>query len=370
MSNGMGTDKTVYAIAISGNNIFAGTRVSGVYLSSDNGINWTQTSLNNNWVFSLAISGNNVFAGTDMGVFLSTNNGLNWTQTSLNNHWILSLTIDGNNFIYAATDVNFIYRSINNGLNWTQTSLPDQYISALANNNNVFAGACAGVYRSTNNGMNWIQTSLNYRDIYSLATSGNNVFAGTDYGVFHSTDNGISWIQTAFTNQSINALLLTGYNIFAGADSGVYLSTNYGTNWLPRNEGFPGGYFLIQSFCIINNYLIAGTSQHGAWRRYLPELVGIKLISNILPERFELYQNYPNPFNPKTIINFQLPMKNYVILKIYDILGREVSTLINEELKAGTYQVDWDASNYTSGVYFYKFTSREFTETKKMILMK
>jgi flagellar hook assembly protein FlgD len=63
-------------------------------------------------------------------------------------------------------------------------------------------------------------------------------------------------------------------------------------------------------------------------------------------------------------------MKNYVILKIYDILGREVSTLINEELKAGTYQVDWDASNYTSGVYFYKFTSREFTETKKMILMK
>jgi hypothetical protein len=98
--------------------------------------------------------------------------------------------------------------------------------------------------------------------------------------------------------------------------------------------------------------------------------IGIKKEQNLTAKEYSLSQNYPNPFNPKTIINFQLPKNNYVTLTIYDILGRKVSILVIEELKAGTYQVDWDASNYTSGVYFYKFIAGEFTETKKMILMK
>jgi hypothetical protein len=98
--------------------------------------------------------------------------------------------------------------------------------------------------------------------------------------------------------------------------------------------------------------------------------IGIKKISSEIPSSFLLSQNYPNPFNPKTIINFQLPMSNYVKLNIYDALGREVATLVNEQLNPGTYEVEWNAGNYPSGTYFYKLQTGSFSETKKMLIVK
>jgi hypothetical protein len=93
------------------------------------------------------------------------------------------------------------------------------------------------------------------------------------------------------------------------------------------------------------------------------------------PERFELYQNYPNPFNPTTLINYQLPENGYVSLKVYDVLGKEVSTLVNEYKEAGYYQASFNASNLSSGVYFYQLDVKEkdgkvFTARKKFMLMK
>ena len=81
-------------------------------------------------------------------------------------------------------------------------------------------------------------------------------------------------------------------------------------------------------------------------------------------------QNYPNPFNPVTVIRFQLSVVGKVSLKIYDMLGREVEILVNEKLNAGTYGVDWDASNFPSGAYFYRLRTEGYTETKRMILLK
>jgi Secretion system C-terminal sorting domain/Domain of unknown function (DUF5122) beta-propeller len=104
--------------------------------------------------------------------------------------------------------------------------------------------------------------------------------------------------------------------------------------------------------------------------------IGIQPISNEIPASYELYQNYPNPFNPTTKIKFSVPFNKggdrglSTQLKIYDILGREATTLVNEQLKPGTYEVEWDASIYPSGVYFYKLTAGDFTETKKMVLIK
>ncbi|MBZ0201410.1 MAG: T9SS type A sorting domain-containing protein [Ignavibacteria bacterium] len=109
-------------------------------------------------------------------------------------------------------------------------------------------------------------------------------------------------------------------------------------------------------------------------------LVGIVNINNVIPKEYFLSQNFPNPFNPQTKIKFSIPLLRgvtaeggrgvFVSLIIYDLLGREVATLVNEQLKPGTYEADWDASNFSSGVYFYKIVADEFTETKKMILMK
>ncbi|MGD9488182.1 MAG: CotH kinase family protein [Calditrichaceae bacterium] len=89
-----------------------------------------------------------------------------------------------------------------------------------------------------------------------------------------------------------------------------------------------------------------------------------------LPDQFNLSQNYPNPFNPTTNISFKLPSSNFTSLKIYNITGQQVATLVNKQLSAGTYVMQWDAKNMPSGIYFYMLTSGSLSETKRMILMK
>jgi len=92
--------------------------------------------------------------------------------------------------------------------------------------------------------------------------------------------------------------------------------------------------------------------------------------SQAIPLRFSLSQNYPNPFNPSTKIQFSVVSSQLTVLKIYDLLGREVATLVNEELKPGSYEVTWDAMGYPSGVYFYRLKSESFVETRKLVLMR
>lgn len=99
-------------------------------------------------------------------------------------------------------------------------------------------------------------------------------------------------------------------------------------------------------------------------------ITGISPISGTIPESYKLSQNYPNPFNPVTNIEFALPKSSFVKLVIYDMLGREIETLVNEQLTAGTYKADWNASDYSSGVYFCKIEAGGFSDIRKMILMK
>ncbi|NCS89034.1 MAG: hypothetical protein COW85_07980 [Ignavibacteria bacterium CG22_combo_CG10-13_8_21_14_all_37_15] len=101
-------------------------------------------------------------------------------------------------------------------------------------------------------------------------------------------------------------------------------------------------------------------------------IVGINDLDNV-PKEFSLSQNYPNPFNPTTRINFTVPTSltpTLLTLKIYDIVGNEIATLVNEEKAPGTYEVAFDAAGLTSGVYFYKIQSGYFTQTRKLILIK
>jgi len=97
---------------------------------------------------------------------------------------------------------------------------------------------------------------------------------------------------------------------------------------------------------------------------------GVKSLSGIAPDSYSLSQNYPNPFNPKSNIKFQIAKSGEVKLVIFDVLGREVTTLVNEQLQPGTYEAEWDAVNYPSGVYFYILTTSDYSEKRKMVLVK
>ena len=95
-----------------------------------------------------------------------------------------------------------------------------------------------------------------------------------------------------------------------------------------------------------------------------------ELSQNLIPKEYGLSQNYPNPFNPSTNISFSLPSRSFVLLKVFDVLGREITTIVSEELSAGNYSRQWNASNLPSGVYFYRLQAGEFVQTKKLMILK
>jgi hypothetical protein len=99
-------------------------------------------------------------------------------------------------------------------------------------------------------------------------------------------------------------------------------------------------------------------------------VTGVQAESGSIPSAFALLQNYPNPFNPTTNIEFRIANLELVTLKVFDLLGREISTLVNEVRPAGLYTVRWDASSLPSGVYFYRLQAREFVQTRKMVITK
>jgi plastocyanin len=98
--------------------------------------------------------------------------------------------------------------------------------------------------------------------------------------------------------------------------------------------------------------------------------IGIKPISNKIPSSYNLYQNFPNPFNPVTKVKFDIAVSGNVKLTVYNIIGQETSSLVNEHLNAGTYEIDWNAGNIPSGIYYYTLRAGSYVETKKMILIK
>ena len=111
--------------------------------------------------------------------------------------------------------------------------------------------------------------------------------------------------------------------------------------------------------CVINGIVYGDTT-----------LSSIKQLSSTIPERFSLYQNYPNPFNPVTKIKFDLRNPTQTKLIVYDVLGNEISTLVNENLSAGSYEVSWNGSSYPSGAYYYQMEADDFIETRKLVLLK
>ena len=375
----------VYPFTSNGNYIFAGTDSNGVYMSSNNGVNWVQSSLNNQTVYALVVNGSNIFAGTGgNGIYVSSNNGQNWTQTSLNNKYVLGLVVIGGNIFATTYFYSGIYRSTNNGQNWTQYALYGYNMREIAGSGtNIYANCDSSnhdygsIYTSTNSGQNWTQTLTNVNP-NCFTISGNYIFLGAGGHIYLSTNSGQNW-SVLINIGGTWALASSGSNIFAGYDDGTFnVSSNYGQTWTQRNEGMPMGSG-IRSLFIYNGYLFAGKDNTGIWRRPLNEIIGIKQISEVVPPSYSLDQNYPNPFNPKTKIKFNMPALNsplkkgeggMIILKVYDILGKEIETLVNEKLNAGTYEVTFDASKYPSGVYFYRLTTDDFSETKKMLLTK
>ena len=191
--------------------------------------------------------------------------------------------------------------------------------------------------------------------------------------MYRSTNQGASWTAVNNgipANTTVNVFANANCNIFAGTyPNGFFVSSNNGNSWTQENNGFPV-YMSLYSLTIKGSLIFAGTDGSGAWKRILSQIIDIKQINFVIPDEFSLSQNYPNPFNPKTKIKMQITKLSDVRLVVYNALGREIETLVNKQLKSGTYEVEFDGSNYTSGVYFYRIEAGDFVDVKKMILLK
>ncbi len=169
----------------------------------------------------------------------------------------------------------------------------------------------------------------------------------------------------------------------AGSNGTDFLTIKYRSNgvesWRKRENGSANGndYASAVAFVDVDHVYVTGSMRYNnppvstvIYTTRYSNLVGIEQISTQLPESYVLAQNYPNPFNPTTTVRFDIPKEAFVKVAVFNVMGQEVETLVNQDVKAGQYKVTWDASRYASGIYFYKLIANDYVSTKKMILIK
>jgi hypothetical protein len=225
-------------------------------------------------------------------------------------------------------------------------------------------------------------SSLNTSSIYDYATLKYDQNLNQIWLQRYSTGNSNS-VAKSLVYDTSGSIYVTGSSIGSGTGYD-YLTVRYNAvtdslMWIKRENGAASGNDYVSGIVTSGplNIYVAGSANWGSPTgldfytiRYSENPNGIIPISHNVPNSFYLSQNYPNPFNPSTSIKFDLPIASSVKLTVYDILGRETASLVNEYLKAGSYEVNWNASDISSGIYFYKLVSSKFTETKKMMLVK
>jgi photosystem II stability/assembly factor-like uncharacterized protein len=384
--------QTVVSFNAIGGNLFAGTQDSGLYLSNDNGLTWTpkDSGLNGNQISTLLADGTELIAGTNMGAFRSTNGGTSWFNTALRNFGVTSLALgpsnSGGKILFAGTGGFGVESSPDSGGFWTtaNTGLPqNSEVAALAYcGYNLVAGMTnGGVYVSANSGMNWSTTNITNLPVFAFAVGGANflgydIFVATSSGgVYYSPDNGSDWsaVDSGLTGLNIISLAAGpasggGTVLFAGTDAGqIYLTTNNGTSWSESDSGLSAT--TVATLFVNGQYVYAGTDS-GVWRRPISQVTSVRKTSKPIPRAFALQQNYPNPFNPVTIINYELPKAAFVHVSVYNIIGQEIRTVVNQYQQPGQKSVRFDGSSLPSGIYFYKITAGSFTSVKKMMLIK
>jgi photosystem II stability/assembly factor-like uncharacterized protein len=335
-------------------------------------------------------------AGTLQGVCRSTDGGMSWSSidSTLRAPTKAFAAID--TLIFAGTSQRplfsptAVFTSSNNSENWIPCSSGPVHLNVTSfavspgdsGATDLFAGTNGGLFCSVDTGRSWTTLDSGLTDIYvtSLLVSGGNIFAGTfSSGLFLSTNNGRTWnrISTGLPSSGpVWSVVASGKTMVAGTDNGLFGSANGGATW-KWLESSLGNAPIVTSLALQDSFVFAtaydgfSSAGGGLWRCPLSDVVtGVTEQKDRIPSRFRLDQNYPNPFNPSTTISFSIPVKSFVTLKIYDIVGREVATIVSEEMSAGSYSREWNGVKVSSGIYFCRLEAGPFLETIKLILMK
>jgi len=249
----------------------------------------------------------------------------------------------------------------------------------------LFSGTFNEVFaKTTDSGVTWIRQSPGgaflpsyLRSVFFIDSL--NGWVGSPVGpstqtIFKTTNGGNNWYDPfRWTFNISNSLFFTDINNGWSAEENglIWHTSNSGLNWTQQtpvvnNRNYRSIYFTdsLTGWCVGDSGRILKTTTGGI-------LTNFTNTNSEVPTEYKLNQNYPNPFNPKTIINYELGITNYVSLKVYDVRGNEIATLVNEKRSAGSYSAQFDGSNIPSGIYFYRLeVDGNMIDTKRMVLLK
>jgi hypothetical protein len=418
-------DESIKDITIKDATIFAITSDSGKVLRSiDNGINWTIIADSCGRDIEISQTGkvfmvidNSPYWLNPNSLLSSTDDGVTWSQVNIVEQ------IQDSIIIYAAYGVynritisptgsvlcnirlilphegwyDWIARSDDDGITWSTPGMgviggrlfdfKGQSWITIGQTSVRYGGTNEHLNLSNDNGntwnyLGWAAWPLLYMvdaKLLGLFSNDNIIIGGIGYdslgfdfsGIILSTDMCSTWTQISSLNTRVGLSYSSGSEegmLIGTEDLGVFLFSNEGDSLGLRNEGLT--ILNVQTLTLDNNgYVYVGTG-NGVWRRPLSEIVTSVEEETNQPTDFILSQNYPNPFNPNTTFRYSIPQTSNVVIKVFDVLGNEIETLVNEEKPVGTYEITWNATNLSSGIYFYQLRAGSFVETKKMILMK
>jgi photosystem II stability/assembly factor-like uncharacterized protein len=392
--------------------------------AQDNGTNRTLTGSPNGWqqiyggdgFYVLVDPSNNnyVYAESQYGGFVRSTNGgssfsygLSGVAGSDRFNWSTPYIIDHSNPATLYLGTQRLYKSINRAVSWTPIStdltngppsgnLVYGTITTIASSpsdpNVVYVGTDDGnVWVTLNGGNTWtkISTALPIRWVTRVTVDPSDAMtayvtlSGFRYDeylphIFRTTNAGVSWldISSNLPDAPVNDIIVDPDSVerlYVGTDVGVFVSENLGSNWNYLGENLPNAPITDLVLHNPTRTLIAATYGRSMYSIDLTPVTSAENEIDVVND-FILFQNYPNPFNPTTSIQYTIRSRQFVSLKVYDLLGNEIETLVNEEKQPGTYEFEFDATsgikNLVSGVYFYQLKAGNFVETKKMILLK
>ena len=368
-----------------------------IFKTTNAASSWTQVyNITGDTITTLCfINASTGFAGgRGKKIYNTINGGLNWTSQTFNN--FVNKGIKKINFLNASTGFAVgdgipegpILKTTNGGINWSQiNSGASSFLNDI-----VFTDANTGyvcgdydIMKSTDGGNSWsmlfhgVSGDPEYWSLYFV--NANTGYFSHSRGGYKVTTNGGSSFSNVVLDTAIGTVFTSVY--FIDANTGfltslsmvnnngkAYKTTNGGLTWGTQlsTAGIP--LLSVLFLTPLTGYIAGYGLPQALLYKTITGGVSVQNISTEIPSKYSLSQNFPNPFNPRTNIKFQVKSAGFIKLVVFDILGKEVVTLVNEKLQPGTYETTLDGSNLTSGVYFYKLITGDYAETKKMILVK
>ena len=378
------------------------TDINNITVVGDRGLIFRTTNGGSNWTKQLHSGGdlldvdfynseNGYAVGYDASIFHTTDGGVNWDLVFSNGLylWWNDVCAPSINCATAVGQGGRILNTIDSGVNWTLQQSPttnNLYGVDFINTQIGFAvGDNGTIVHTTDGGLNWELQNSNFPNSTLFEVSFINENIGVAVGgdwfsvyslILKTTDGGANWIQIN-QNTAQNYLYDVQFisaNVLTAINEGIFRSTDAGLTWtLQDSVEDSNGYTSLSFVDEMDGYIVG---YDGSILKTTNG--GVTFIQenqvNKIPMEFLLSQNYPNPFNPSTRIQYQISSIAHVTLKVYDILGNELATLVNEEKPAGRYEVEFQSAlgswQLTSGVYFYQIIADNHRETKKMILIR